>query len=97
MFRAKVAEMLRRNFRFLNELREIEEKERLAKESAVISSSSASADTKLLDLALANQLANFDPSNPMWSALGFVSDKSWTSPGFLTRIVEVAKSNLSFP
>ena len=65
MFCAKAAEMLCRGFRSLDELEEIEEKERLAKESAVVSSSSASADTEPFDLALANQLANFDLSDPM--------------------------------
>ena len=61
MFRAKATKMLHRDFCSLDKLEEIEKKERLAKKSAVVSSTLA--DTKLLDPALADQLANFDLSN----------------------------------
>ena len=89
--------MLRYDFRSLDKLGEIKEKKCLAKESAVVSSSSALANTKPLDPTLANQLANFDSSDLMWLALSFVSDESWGSLGFLIRIVRIAKGNLSFP
>lgn len=65
MFRAKVVEMLRCGFRSLDELEEIEKKKRLAQELAVAFSLSALADAEPLDLALANQLANFDSSDLM--------------------------------
>ena len=64
MFRAKATEMLRCGFCSLDKLKKIKKKERLAKESAVISSPPALADIEPFNPALANQLANFDPSNP---------------------------------
>jgi len=96
MFRTKAAEMLRRGLRSLDELEAAEEKERLAKEQA--DATPVPIDVaEPLDPALANQLANFDPSDPMWSALGFGGDGSWGSPGFLTGTAEVAGGSSDFP
>ena len=80
----------------LDELEAAEEKERLAKEQA--DATPVPIDVaEPLDPALANQLANFDPSDPMWSALGFGGDGSWGSPGFLTGTAEVAGGSSDFP
>lgn len=54
MFRTKAAKMLRRDLRFLNELKEIEKKKHLAQKSAIVSSPSALANAEPFDFALAD-------------------------------------------